>query len=167
MPNNASARRDKSEKRDRRREPPPLSKQVPAEGVESFLSRSSADSDFQDDDEKVTWDSAAGEAALDNSLSSFSRSSSSAEPKETRKEERSRKRREALAKELDEEEADLTLSDDSSDKKDSESRKLSLSPTKFLDSFATGALERSKPKQRGSMERPSALSTPTQALRAK
>jgi hypothetical protein len=168
MPNNSSARRDKSEKKNRRREPPPLAKQVPAEGVESFLSRSSADSGFQDDDEKVTWDSAAGEAALDNSLSSLSRlASSSAEPKETRKEERARKRKEALEKELDEE-SDITLSDDSSDRRDSGgSRKLSLSPTQFLGSLATGPLTVSRPRQLGSMERPSALSTPTQVLEAK
>jgi hypothetical protein len=124
MPNNSSARRDKNEKKNRRREPTPLAKQVPAEGVESFLSRSSADSGFQDDDENVTWESAAGEAALDNSLSSFSRLPSSAEPKETKKEERARKRKKKLAKELDEE-SDITLSDDSIDKEDSGSRKLS------------------------------------------
>jgi hypothetical protein len=126
MPNNSSARRDKSEKKNRRREPTPLAKQVPAEGVESFLSRTSAGSGFQEGDEKFTWDSSAGEAALDNSLSSLSRLSSSAEPKETRKEERRRKRKETLDKELAEE-SDITLTDDSSDKKDSGSRKLSLS----------------------------------------
>jgi hypothetical protein len=164
MPNNSSAIRDKNEKKNRRREPPLLSKQVPAEGVDSFLSRLSVDSGFQDDDEKVTWDSAAGEATLDNSLSSFSRLSSSAEPKETRKEEIARKRKEELEKELDEE-SDITLSDDSSDKKDSGSRKFSLSPTQFLGSLATGSLTVSKPRQLGSVERPSALTTPTQTLR--
>jgi hypothetical protein len=65
MPNNSSARRDKNEKKNRRREPASLSKQVPAEGVESFFSRSSADSGFQGDDDKFSWESVAGEAALD------------------------------------------------------------------------------------------------------
>ncbi len=129
MPNNSSARRDKSEKKkNRQRGTTPLEKQVPAESVESFLSRSSADSGFQEDDDRFTWKSAAGEAALDNSLSSFSRPSSSAEPKETKREERARKRREDLAKEL--------LSDEDLEKKDSGSRKLSLSPTQFLESKA-------------------------------
>jgi hypothetical protein len=44
---------------------------------------------------------------MDNSLSSFSRLSSSAEPKETRKEERARRRKELLEKEL-EDESDVT-----------------------------------------------------------
>ncbi len=48
-------RGDKNEKKNRRREPPPLSNKVPAEGVDSFLSCSSADSGFQDDHEKVTF----------------------------------------------------------------------------------------------------------------
>jgi hypothetical protein len=113
--------------------------------VESFISRSSADSGFQDDNEKVTWDSAAVEAALDNSLSSFSRLSSSVEPKETRQEERARKRKKELEKELDNE-SDITLSDES-DEKDSRSRKNSLSPTQFFNSFVTGALAGSKPDQ--------------------
>ncbi len=99
---------------------------VDAEGVGSFLSRSSADSGFQGDDDKFSWESVVGEAALDKSLSSFSRLSSSAEPKETRKEERARKRKEDLAKELDEE-SNITLSDDSIDKEDTRSRKRSLS----------------------------------------
>ncbi len=94
MPNNSNARRDKDRKKNRRREPTPLEKQVPAEGVESFLSRSSADSGFQGDDDKFSWESVVGEAALDNSLSSFSRLSSSAEPKETRKEKRARNKEE-------------------------------------------------------------------------
>jgi hypothetical protein len=63
---------------------------------------------------------------LDNSLSSFSRSSSSAEPKETRREERARKRREDLSKEIDEE-SDIHLSDGDLEVKDSGSTKLSLS----------------------------------------
>jgi hypothetical protein len=128
MPNNAKTRRDKREKkRNKNRATTPLETQVPAEGVESFLSRSSADSGFQEDDNEFTWDSATGEAALDNSLSSFYRMSySSAEPRGTRKEERARKRKENLEKEL-EDESDITLSDDSSDKEDSAQRKLSLS----------------------------------------
>ena len=127
MPNNSKARRDKSEKKkNKNRGPIPPEKQVPAEGVESFLSRSSADSGSREEDDSFTWESAAGEAALDNSLSSFYRESSSAEPRETRKEERARKRKEALEKEL-EDESDLTLSDDSRDKEDSAQRKLSLS----------------------------------------
>ncbi len=65
---------------------------------------------------------------LDGSLSSFSRLSSSAEPKRTRQEDRARKRREDLAKELDEE-SDIELSDGDLEVKDSGSRKLSLSPT--------------------------------------
>ncbi len=126
MPNNSKARRDKSEKKkNKNRVPIPPEKQVPVEGVESFLSRSSADSGFQEDEDSFTWESAAGEAALDYSLSSFYRESSSAEPRETRKEARARKRKEALEKEL-EDESDLTLSDDGSDKEDSAQRKLSL-----------------------------------------
>ncbi len=104
---------------------------------------------------------------MDNSLSSFSRLSSSAEPKETRNEERARKRREKLTKELEDEDSDLTLSSDSSEEKDSGSRKLSLSLTQFLGSLTTGPLTASMPRQLGAMERPSALMTPTQVLRAK
>jgi hypothetical protein len=93
MPNNSKSRRDKSEKKKNKdRVPTPPEKQVPAESVESFLSRASAESGFQEDDDSVTWESAAGEAALDDSLSSFYRESSSAEPRETRKEARARKR---------------------------------------------------------------------------
>ncbi len=92
--------------------------------------------------------------------------SSSPEPKETRKEERARKRREELEKDLDED-SDPTLSEDSSDEKDSGSRKISLSPTQYLASFATGALGGSKPARQSSMERPSARSSAMQALGAK
>jgi hypothetical protein len=166
MPNNSSARRDTEKKKNGPREPTPLEKQVPAESVESFLSRSSADSGFQGDDDKFSWDSVVGEAALDNSLSSFSRLSSSAEPKETRKEGRERRRKETLAKEL-EEESDITLSDDSINKEDSGPRKLFLSPTQYFDSKVTGALNRSGSKQKEAMERPSALMTPTQVVEAK
>ena len=49
------------------------------------------------------------------------------------------KRKEDLAKELDEE-SNITLSDDDHEVKDSEFRKLSLSPTQFFDSKVTGAL---------------------------
>ncbi len=108
----------------------------------------------------------AGEAALDNSLSSFSRSSSSAEPKGTRKEERARKRREGLAKELDEE-SDINLSDEDLEVKDSGSRKLSLSPTQFLESKALGALRGSSAMQQRAMERLSALTAPIQVSEAK
>ena len=65
--------------------------------MESFLSRSATDSGFQGDDDEVTWQSAAGEAALDNSLSSLARLSSSADPKEATKRERRRRRAEILA----------------------------------------------------------------------
>jgi hypothetical protein len=169
MLNNAKARRDKSEKKkNRNRAPTPIEKQVPAEGVESFLSRSSADSGFQEDDDDFTWESATatGEAALDNSLSSFYRVSSLAEPRETRKEERARKRKEDLEKEL-EDESDITLSDDSSDKEDSAQQKLSLSPTQFLESKATGTLRRSKRMQQRAMESLSALNAPIQVIEAK
>jgi hypothetical protein len=166
MPNNSSARREKEKKRNKKRECTPLEKQVPAESVESFLSRSSADSGFQEDDDVYTWGSAAGEATLDSSLSSFSRLSSSAEPKRTRQEERARKRREDLAKEL-EEESDIELSDEDLEVKDSGSRKLSLSPTQFLESKVLGALRGSSAMQQRAMERLSALTAPIQALGAK
>ncbi len=126
MPNNSSARRDKEKKKNRQREPTPLEKQVPAESVEYFLSSSSADSGFQEDDDGFTWESAAGEAALDNSISSLARLSSSADPKEATKRERSRRRAEILAKELDEE-SDIELLDEDLEVKDLGSRKLSLS----------------------------------------
>jgi hypothetical protein len=54
MPNNSSARRDKSEKKKNRRVPQPLVKQVLAEDVDSFLARSAADSGLQGDDEDFT-----------------------------------------------------------------------------------------------------------------
>jgi hypothetical protein len=102
-----------------------------------------------------------------NSLSSFHRVSSSAEPRETRNEERARKRKEDLEKEL-ENESDITLSDDSSDKEDSAQRKLSLSPTQFLESKATGPLKGSRATmQQRAMERLSALNAPTQVIEAK
>jgi hypothetical protein len=144
MPNNAEARRDKREKKkNKNRVPTTLEKQVPAESVESFLSRSSADSGFQGDDDDFSWESIGGQAALDNFLSSFAGSSSVSETKQARKERRKRERRELLAQEL-EDESDITLSDESADKEDSGSRKLSLSPTQFLQSRATGLLNRSR-----------------------
>ncbi len=74
--------------------------------MESFLSRSATDSGFQEDDEDVTWESAAGQAALDDSLSPFTRPPSTL----TRKEERKRMRKLALDKEL-EDESDIDLTD--------------------------------------------------------
>jgi hypothetical protein len=161
MPNNSKARRDKNEKKSRRRDSPPLDKQVPSESVESFLSRSSADSGFQEDDDSFTWESAAGEVALDNSLSSFYRKSLSAAPKETRKEARRRKRREDLKEELDDE-SDITLSDNGSDKEDSAQRKISLSPTQFLQSRATRPLNRNLAMRQETMENPLVLASPMQ-----
>jgi hypothetical protein len=61
----------------------------------------------------------------------------------------------------------LTSSLGSSEDEESGSRKLSLSPSQFLTSFPTGALSGNKPKQQRSLERPSALSSPVQALGAK
>jgi hypothetical protein len=73
MPNNSDARRNKRAKKKNRREEtspsPPI--QVTEESVESFISHSASDSGFQEEDDEVTWESAAGEASLDNSLSSF------------------------------------------------------------------------------------------------
>jgi hypothetical protein len=69
MPNNSKARRDKNEKKkNKNRVPITPEKKVPVEGVESFLSRSSAVSGFEEDDDSFTWESAAGEAALQLSL---------------------------------------------------------------------------------------------------
>ncbi len=165
MPNNSKVGRDKNEKKRRRREFPPLDKQVPSESVESFLSRSSADSGFQEDDDSFTWESAAGEAALDISLSSFYRESSSAAPKETRKEARRRKRREDLKKEL-EDESDITLSDNGSDKENSAQRKIFLSPTQFLQSRATRPLNRSLAMRQETMENPLVLASRLRQLQA-
>ena len=76
MPNNSDARRNRREKKKNRQGQtssfPP--QQVAEESVESFLSRSASDSGFQGEDDEVTWESAAGEVALDNSLSSFCQS---------------------------------------------------------------------------------------------
>ncbi len=69
---------DKSEKKKKRREPTPLVKQVPAETVDSFLSRSFADAGIQEEDKQWNRESTFEEAPMDHSLSSFSRLSSSA-----------------------------------------------------------------------------------------
>jgi hypothetical protein len=167
MPNNSDARRDKREKKkNRNRQPPPIEEQVPAESVESFLSRSSADSGLQGDDDNFSWESVGGQAALDNSLSSLARSSSVSETKQARKERRKRERSVLLEQEL-EDESDITLSDESVDKEDSGSRKLSLSPTQFLQSRATGTLNRSRAMRQEAMENPSALASPVQVLEVK
>jgi hypothetical protein len=92
------------------------------------------------------------------SLCSSSRLSSLAKPKESSSERR-RRRKDLLEKELDDE-SDITLSDNSSEEKVSGSRKNSLSPTQYLGSLATDILSESKPRQQGSMERSTALSTP-------
>jgi hypothetical protein len=167
MPNNSSARRNKEEKRNRQRGSTPNENQVPAESVESFLSRSSTDSGFQGDDDEVIWESAAGEAALDNnSLSSFHRVTSSAEPMETRKERKRRERKEALEKEVNEE-PDISLSDDDRQKNVPASRKTSLSPTQFLESKALGPLTGSIGMRQRAMERLSARTAPIQVSEAK
>ncbi len=72
---------------------------------------------------------------MDNSLSSFHRAS-------TVKEANKRARKEALAKEL-EDESDIDLTDEESSKaKDPSPRKTSLSPTHFLQSRASTPLNR-------------------------
>ncbi len=129
--------------------------------MESFLSRSATDLGFQGDDDEVTWKSTVGEAALDNSLSSFHRVTSSAEPMETGKERRARKRKQALQKEVGEE-SDISLSDDDRQEKEPVSRKTSLSPTQFLESKALGPLTGSIGMQQRAMERLSARTAPTQ-----
>ncbi len=68
---------------------------------------------------------------MDSSLSSFSKLSSSAEPKESRSERR-RRSKGLLEKE---DEPGVTLSDDSSDKEDPKSGNCSLSPSQFLQGF--------------------------------
>jgi hypothetical protein len=123
MPNNSDARRNKREKKKKGRgeTSPSPPQQVTEESVESLLSRSASDSGFQGENDEVTWESAAGEAAWDNSLSSFRR--------ETVKEEKKRARKEALEMEL-EDESDVDLTDEEGSKaKDPSPRKISLSPT--------------------------------------
>ncbi len=134
--------------------------------MESFFSRSASDSGFQGDDDEVTWQSAAGEAALDNSLSSFHRVTSSAVPMETRKEAARRARKEALEKELNEESA-ISPSDDDRQMKASASRKPPLSPTQSLDSKALGPLTGSDRIRQRAMESLSARTAPIQVSEAK
>ncbi len=134
--------------------------------MESFLSRSASDSGFQEDVEDVTWESVAGQAAMDDSLSSFTRPPSSLEPKLTRKQELRRKRSEALQKELDDE-SDISLSDDDRQETEPAFRKTSLSPTQFLQSKATGALNRSRTTRQEAMGNPLVFATPVQVLEAK
>jgi hypothetical protein len=111
MPNNSAARREKGKNKRRGETSPSPPQQVAAGSVESFLSRFATDSGFQEDDEEVTWESVAGQAAMDLSLSSLTRPPSSLEPKLTRKEERRRMRKVALEKEL-ENESDIDLTDE-------------------------------------------------------
>ncbi len=99
--------------------------------MESILSRSASDSGFQKEDDEVTWESAAGEAALDNSFFFFS-----SFRRETVPEAKKRARREALARELNEE-ADISDGDDDRQMMASASRNTSLSPTQFLESMAS------------------------------
>ncbi len=69
--------------------------------MDSFLSSSSADADIQEDDEQWNWESSFEEAPMDDSLSSFYRLSSSAEPKASRNSEKTKGRRELLRNEFD------------------------------------------------------------------
>ncbi len=127
--------------------------------MESFLSRSASDSGFQGEDDEVTWESSAGEAALDNSLSSFRR--------ETVNEAKKRARKEALAKELDDE-SDIDLTDEEVSKaKDPNPRKISLSPTQFLQSRATRPLNKSATKQSEAIGNSLVSSSSVQVLEAK
>jgi hypothetical protein len=140
MPNNSTVRREKEKKKKRRGESsqsPP--QQVTEQSVESFLSCFASDSGFQGEDDEVTWESTAGEAALDNSLSSSRR--------ETVNEAKKRARKEALEKEL-EDESDIDLTDEEGSKaKDLSPRKTSLSPTQFLQSRALKPLNRNMARQ--------------------
>jgi hypothetical protein len=169
MPNNSDARRNKREKNKKRRgeTSPSPPQQVTEESVESFLSRSATDSGFQDGVEDVTWESVAGQAAMDDSLSSLTRPPSSLEPKLSRKEERRRMRKVALEKEM-ENESDIDLSDEEDSKaKDPSPRKLSLSPTQFLQSRATGPLNRNRAMRPEGMKNPSVFASPAQVQEAK
>jgi hypothetical protein len=103
---------------------------------------------------------------MDVSLSSLTRPPSSLEPKLTRKEERRRARKEALQKELDEE-SDISLSDDDRQVTEPASRKTSLSPTQFLQSKATGPLNRSRAKGQEAIGNPLVFASPVQALEAR
>ncbi len=134
--------------------------------MESFLSRSATDSGFQEDDEDVTWESVAGQAAIDDSLSSLTRPPSSLEPKLTRKEERKRMRRVALQKEVDEE-SSISLSDDDRQETEPASRKTSPSPTQFLQSKATGPLNKSRAMGQDALGNLLVFASPAQVLEAK
>ncbi len=103
---------------------------------------------------------------MDESLSSLASSFSVSESKQARKERRKRERSELLELEL-ENEPDLTLSDESVDEEDAGSRKLSLSPTQFLQSRATGPLNRSRAIRLEAMENPPASASPVQVLEEK
>jgi hypothetical protein len=160
MPNNSTARREKEKKKKGRGETsqsPP--QQVTEQSVESFLSRSASDSGFQGKDDEVTWESAAGGAALDNSLSSFRR--------ETVKEVKKRARKEALEKELHDE-SDLDFTDEEGSKaKDPSPRKTSLSPNQFLQSRALKPLNRNMARQAEAKGNSLVFATPVQVLEAK
>jgi hypothetical protein len=167
MQNNSTARREKGKKKKRREETiPSPPQQITEESVESFLSRSATDSGFQEDDEDVTWESVAGQAAMNGSLSSLTRPPSSLEPKLTRKEERKRMRKVALQKEVDEE-SGISLSDDDRQETEPASRKTSPSPTQFLQSKATGPLNRSRAMGQDAMGNPLVFASPVQVLEAK
>jgi hypothetical protein len=168
MPKNSDARRSKREKKKNGRGEPSLSppQQVLETSVESFLSRSATGSGFQKDVEDISWDSVVGQAALDESLSSLSRPPSSLEPKLTRKEERRKKRREALQKELDEV-SDISLSDDDRQGTEPASRKISLSPTQFLQSIAISPHNGSRAKGQEAIGNPLVFASPIQVLEAK
>jgi hypothetical protein len=126
--------------------------------VESFLSRSSTDSGLQGENDEVSWESAAGEAVWDDSLSSFR--------SETVPEAKKRMRKEALAKELNAE-ADIRDGEDVRQMKAPTSRKTSLSPTQFLESKAQGPLAGTGGMQRRAMERLSSRAAPIQGSEAK
>ncbi len=161
MPNNSDARRSKREKKKKGRgeTSPSPPQQVTEQSVESFLSRSASDSGFQGEDDGVTWESAAGEAALDNSLSSCRR--------ETVQEAKKRARKEALEKEL-QVESDVDLSDEEGSKaKDPSPRKTSLSPTQFLQSRATRPLNRNMTRRSEAKGNSLVFATPVQVLEAK
>jgi hypothetical protein len=158
MPNNSDARRNKREKKKNRQgqTSPSPPQQVAEQSVESFLSRSASDSGFQGEDDEVTWESAAGEVALDNSLSSFRR--------ETVKEAKKRARKEALVKEL-EDVSDIDLTDEESAKaKDPSPRKTSLSPTQFLQSRASTPLSSNTARKLVPKGNSLVVATPVQVL---
>jgi hypothetical protein len=161
MPNNADARRNRREKKKNRQGEtiPSPPRQVVAESVESFISRSASDSGFQGEDDEVTWESSAGEAALDNSLYFFHR--------ETLKEAKRRARKEALEKEL-EDESDIDLTDEEGSKsKDPSPRKTSLSPTQYLQSRALRPLNKNMARQLEAKGNSLVFATPVQVLEAK